>query len=351
MMRHLPWLALTGLVWVALPARGEPTEKLGIARRLIDELDFEGALKALSAAERGAENELATVLEIHLLQGVAWATLGKEAKARDAFRKLLVLDSTATLPNDLPPRVLTPFLEAKEWASAYGPLLVTPAVVAGPGDGTGRAVRLVVTKDVLRMARFVRFHLSVGGLSLKVDRPIRDGEASSEVGPQAVTWRAQVLNEHKGALMEVTEAPSLPGVVERQREPAPESKPKPEAKPTQPLVSTSSDWRTPAALTVGGAGVAAAVAGAVLGVGAGQARASLVNATKDGAGRVTSLTQRQAAELEERGRTQAIAATVLFAVSGALVATGVGLLVLRPSETSRVTFAPTLQGVSFVGSF
>ncbi|HEY1086193.1 MAG TPA: hypothetical protein VGE37_00815, partial [Archangium sp.] len=132
-MRPFSPVIVVGLLCGSLVVQAAPPAKLVEARKLIDDLELEAALKALDAADKTEGNDRATVLEIYLLQGVAFGTLGKDAKTRDSFRKLLMLNPNAALPPDQPPRVRTPFFEAKEWVRSNGPLVVTPEVKVADG--------------------------------------------------------------------------------------------------------------------------------------------------------------------------------------------------------------------------
>jgi hypothetical protein len=315
------------------------------ARKLIDDLELEAALKALDAADRIEGNDRATVLEILTLQGIAFGTLGKDAKTRDSFRKLLILSPAATLPADLPPRVRTPFFEAKEWASSNGPLVATPA--ADVGEGLVRAVQVTVEKDVLRLARTVRFHLEAEGAAQTVDAPLTAGKATVPVGKSAVSWWAELLSERKGVLVEVgsASAPRKDSAVAA-----------PVAVAAAPVVETPSGpvpggWRRPTGVVLLGAGVVAAGVGVVFGVQSSGSRSQVTNATRDELGRVTGLTQSQAAALETNARTQATVANVLFGVGGAFAAAGVVLVVLGPASEPVVSLSPAPGGVVVAGSF
>jgi hypothetical protein len=341
-MRTPALLAATALLCCSSGALGATPPKLVEARKLIDDLELEAALKALDAADRAEGNDRATVLEILTLQGIAWGTLGKDAKTRDSFRKLLVLSPAATLPADLPPRVRTPFFEAREWASSNGPLVATPT--SDVGEGLVRAVRVTVEKDVLRLARTVRFHLKFEGAEQAVDAPLAAGKAQAPVGKSAVSWWAELLSERKGVLVELGSA----------------SAPRMESAVVTPLavvpvveepVAPAGGWRRPTGIVLLGAGVVAAGVGVVFGLQSSAARTQVTNATKDELGRVTSVTQSQAAALETSARTQASVANVLFGVGGALAAAGVVLVVLGPSSDPVVALSPAPGGVLVAGSF
>lgn len=342
-MRALSLITATALMW-ASPAPAAVPPRLVEARKLIDDLEMDSALKALDAADKSEGNDRATVLEILQLQGIAFGTLGKEAKTRDSFRKLLVLDPSATLPKDLPPRVRTPFFEAREWAATNGPLTVTGGV--NLEGGLVQAVKVLVDKDLLRLARIARFHLDLEGKKSIVDVPITAGKAETPVQKVGVSWWAEVLSDRKGVLFTVAseDKPRRDGEVQ-----APVAV-------TGPLqVETSAPvpggWRRPTGFVLLGAGAVAAGIGVVLGVQANAARARLTNATRDDQGRVTGITQAEAGPLEAGANTQASVANVLFGVGGALGAAGVVLVIMGPSEQPTIALSPAPAGVFVSGHF
>ncbi len=341
-MRALSLITATALIW-ASPAPAAAPPKLIEARKLIDDLEMELALKALDGADKTEGNDRATVLEILQLQGIAFGTLGKEAKTRDSFRKLLVLDPSATLPKDLPPRVRTPFFEAREWAASNGPITVTGGV--NLEGGLVQAVKVLVDKDLLRLARTVRFHLDLEGTKSTVDAPIASGKAEAPVQKQGVTWWAEVLSDRKGVLFTV----------------GTEDKPRKDGEVRAPVASAplqvdssgpvSGGWRRPTGFVLLGAGAVAAGIGVVLGVQSGAARSRLTGATRDDQGRVTGITQAEAGPLEAGANTQAAVANVLFGVGGALGAAGVVLVIMGPSDQPTVALSPAPGGVFVSGHF
>ncbi len=337
-MRAPTLIAVTGLLWCFTANAAAP--KLSEAKRLIDDLELESALKALDAAEKTEGNDRATLHEIYTLQGIAYGTLGKEAKTRDSFRKLLLIAPEATLPADLPPRVRTPFFEAKDWA-ATNALVVKP--FAELGEGEVLWVKVVVEKDVLRLARSVRFHFKG---SQTVEVPLTGGKAQAPVGKPTATWWAEVLNERKGVLVELGSArsPRDEGTVVA---PIPAGR---EVESEGPVAVTLA-WRRPVGIGVLCAGVVAAGVGVVMGVQANEARNKVNSAARDEQGRVTSLTQRDAQALEVSARGQATVANVLFGVGGGLAAAGVVLIILGPSSEPTLALSPAPGGLLVSGTF
>jgi len=337
-MRALALITLLASGWAA----AAPPPRLEEARKLIDDLEMESALKALDAADKTEGNDRATVLEIWTLQGIAFGTLGKEAKTRDSFRKLLVLDPSATIPQDLPPRVRTPFFEAREWAATNGPIGFTGGV--NLEGGVVQSVKVTVDKDVLRLARTVRFHLDLEGKQ-SLDVPITAGKAEAPVQKEGVSWWAEVLSDRKGVLFTVASAeqPRRDGEVRAPVAAAPLQLESPGP--------VSGGWRRPTGFGLVGAGAVAAGIGIVLGVQSSAARARLTDAARDAEGRVTGITQAEAGPLEASANTQATVANVLFGVGGALGAAGVVLVILGPSEQPALALSPAPAGVLVSGRF
>lgn len=346
LVRSSPLVAVSSLLW-CLAAHAAPASKLEEAQRLVEDLDFEAALKVLDAAEKTEGNDRATLKEIYTLQGIAFGTLGKEAKTRDSFRKLLLIAPEATLPSDLPPRVRTPFFEAKDWVSTNGPLLAVPS--AELSEGLVRSVKVLMQKDVLRLARSVRFHLKSGSADQTIDAPLASNQAVALVGKPAVTWWAEVLNERGGVLVELGSArqPRDDGVVAAA--PVVTAAPPPSVELPAPV--TGGGWRRPVGIAAVGAGAVAAGVGLILGVQASDARRRVTNADRDELGRVTSISQRDAQALETTSRSQAVIANVLFGVGGGLAAAGVVLIIIGPDSSPVVALSPAPGGVVLSGSF
>ncbi|MFZ5438536.1 MAG: hypothetical protein ACOZQL_00940 [Myxococcota bacterium] len=328
------------LLLVATGALAAPPGKLAEARRMVDDLELEAAIKLLDSLEKTEGNTRAELLELYLLQGIAFGTLGKEAKTRDAFRRLLVLEPSAALPADLPPRVRTPFFEAKDWASTNGPLA---ALLSAELDGGEvRSVSVKVDKDVLRLAKVARFHLE----EQVVDVPLEKGRASAPLRAARVTWFVELLSERRAVVLSSerrTDGQLEPQAASGSGAPGPLE--------TRAPASPGGTWRRPVGVGLLGAGAVAAGVGVVFGLQANAARAKVVDAQRDASGRVTSLTQREAAALEASAQSQALLANVLFGVGGALAAAGVVLIIVGPSEAPVVTLAPTPGGVVLSGTF
>lgn len=349
-MRSLSLTLIAAMLCWSLPGRAEAPEKLVEARKLVDDLDMEKAIKVLIEAERADGNDRATTLEIYLLQGIAFGALGKEAKTRDSFRKLLMLDPSAKLPADQGPKVRGPFNEARTWVEQNGPLSATAEIRAEAGKLT--LITVKVDKDVMRLARTARFHWKGELAEQTAEMTITQGTADHPVNAPALSWWVELLSDKRGVIYEIGTAA------------APRKDVAPGAKKVEavaavpgedvPAVETrivSGGWRRPTGGVLLGAGVAAAGVGVIFGVMSSGARASLTGAAKDSEGRVTGLTQVDASALETQANTQAALANTLYAVGGALGAAGLVLVIMGPVTEPVVALSPTPGGMIVHGSF
>src|SRR5438034_203124 len=100
------------------------------AEQLVSSVRYADAARALAAAWVEPGNSRAEVLRILELQGIAAGTLSHPAEAQQFFRRLLSLDPEHKLPSGLPPRVKTPFFEAKGAIGEAGPLRFEPRAPA-----------------------------------------------------------------------------------------------------------------------------------------------------------------------------------------------------------------------------
>ncbi len=336
--------------------------KLAEARKRVDGLDYRGALKILNSAQKDEGATRAQVLEMLSLQGIAWGVLGVDAKARDAFRKLLVLDPGAKGPElDLPPRVTKPFREAQRWAATYGPVSVRSEV-------NESSVTFIAEKDMLRTLRSVRVYLSGPVPEGVVELPLTQGRATLPLSSAATGWRAEVLGEYRAVLFELVDGkvlrpdeasvtPSIPPLTQTvvPGEQGVVSEMQPSTSKSfveEPMAAVRTGlWRRPTGVALLGAGAAAAGVGIFMGMQASAARSSFESAARDESGRVTSMTQREAEALETRSRTQSLTANVLFGVGGGLAAAGLVFVIWGPTDAPAVTLYPTVGGAGLAGVF
>lgn len=346
-------LALVCLASVA--AWGESSQ-LARARKLTDGLRYAEAAKALDAAWKASNNDRAAVLEILMLTGVVQATLNNKAKAVEAFSRLHALAPNYPLIADYGPRVMTPYYEGRSWAADH-PVTFT---AEGPRIEDGRVVGLSAkVSDSLRLARSVRFHVKAdGGPWLAQQAPLAAPSVTLKTPSEKVLFWLELVGERNTQLATVgsEENPQLAEVsgktatntLSRPPDPEPVDAPL----PSPPLTSATSAGKPSALRPVGyvlvGAGAAAVVVGSIFGLQANGARLQLQAATFDADGRVLSLTQKKAFELEQAQTTGATLANALFIGGGVLAVTG-GILWVLGAPPPKIAIAPTPGGLMIAG--
>jgi hypothetical protein len=337
-------------VWILVAvtlnaAPASQTSLLATAEDLVAQVRYADAEKALAAARAQPNNPRETLLRILELQGIVAATLGQAPKARSFFQALLTLDPARRLPEGQPPRVKTPFYEAKGMAAESAQMTFTTSSDSG-ADGTHLHAQLLA--DPLQLAKKVRFHQREEGTADWVVQtaPLVSGSATVVGGLGQLDWWAELLGEQDASLMFAGSAdkPFIDGVMR--------NKPPPAAAevvvaPPPPQPETPSRITAPVVVLFAGA-LAATGGGVVAGVLSRGANGQVDNAASSN-GVVTGLTQRQADGLRSTAKTEAIAANVCFGAALALAGTGVVVFLL--SGPSHVAVAPSPNGVVFAGDF
>lgn len=342
MVRLPPLLALISVLLLALPAWGEPTNPdLARASALLEELRYAEASKALEAALARPGNSRDTLLRILELQGVVAAMLQQPAKARAAFQTLAVLAPDHQLRGDYAPRVVTPFFEAKGWvADQAAALRIEP--LAAKTEYLVEGLGVQVNSDVLKLSRAVRFHLRADGAPWREETlPLAEGRALLAVKGERVQWWAELLDERQAVL-------ALAG---SETAPLNELSPRLEALTRAPKAPTAtSKWAfdTPmrmASYALMAVAVGTGATGGYFGLQSRSARAEVENATVDSRGVIIGLTQREALELDQKARSSARLANVLFGVAGAAAIAGGTLWVLgKPVTVSATPVGVTVGG-------
>ncbi|MBX7097314.1 MAG: hypothetical protein K1X89_06365 [Myxococcaceae bacterium] len=362
-------------------AAADPSPDVDKAARLVNERRYADALRLLDAAWKTPDNGRTDVLRILELTGTAAAALGQDAKAREAFQKLVSLEPAFELGAKTPPKAAAAFAAAKAWQATNGSLVFKAEDAAL--DDKGRVVQ-VATKtkgDKLKLARGARFHVRQdGGLWLEVSGELQGNYAATTTQAAGVEWWAELLGEYDRVLAQVgsEKEPVREGAAKTARPVAaakPEASPSPDEEPTEPapVRSPSVEPRTrvgaeapmetvsgeahgsalrPVGYALAGAGVAALAAGITFGALAKGARDSLVNLKPGDNGLISSISQREAFATDARARTQALVANVMFGLAGALVVSG-GLCWFLGGDggDGAVALAPVGTGFVAAGSF
>ncbi|MBM4779475.1 MAG: hypothetical protein GQE15_17345 [Archangiaceae bacterium] len=340
------------VVLLAAVAAAAPNPKIREGRKLLEDLELEKAARTLAAAEATPGNDRAQVLELLELQGIVFGTMNKEPKARDAFRALLTLNPEFKLSGDHPPRVRTPFYEAKDWVAENAPLQLEPGATTGPKV---TSLNVLVKKDTLRLVKKARFVLTEGPEPLSREVPIEAGAAKAPLEAAKVVWRVELLGKHDEVLLEL--GPFTHEGTDKAPAPVATTPPKPvetavvtvEPKTTAP---TTGSWLRPAGYAAAGAGVVAIGVGVAFGLLSNGSRARVTGAATNEAGLVTGISQRDAAAAEAQARSQATIANVMFGLGGTLVVAGAVLFFVgAPASPAQVSIGFSPTGVAVSGVF
>jgi len=303
------------------------------ARALVKQLKYNAALPALAKARATPGNDRAALLDILWMQGLVAATLNRKDEARSAFRELLALEPDFKVQGDQPPKVMTPFYEAKNWAVTNGRLSLE---LDAP---TAHAVSARVEHDPLSLARAVRFWVREPGGPWKQQRVAAPFALTFPGdGPHEV-W-AELLGENDASLVSAQseERPLRIGVsatparveaapvpVEPQPAVPPPAPPLEAAQPAPRSVSAA-QWAgvVAAAIAAGAGGV-----GAVFGVMSRQGAQQLMDLQMSHMGSaVTELSQADAFALQDRFHQQASAANGLFITAAVCAVVAVVLVIV-----------------------
>jgi hypothetical protein len=339
-----PFPRLAALILVVLLpslARGEtPNPELPRAQAFLEELRYAEAASALDAARARPGNDRATLLQILELQGVVAATLRQPAKARTAFQTLLSLAPDHQLRGEYAPRVMTPFFEARGWVDEVGALRVE-AVPAVKTSASVERLAVKLASDPLKLASGVRFHVRSDSVPWRQEEaPLVNGEASVATRGGQLQWWAELLDERQAVLTTVGSGESPFTEITAQALALQEAlKRGPEPERTSPLRITG--------YVLLGVAAGSGAAGGFFGLRSRSARAKVEDAPVDEQGVTIGLTQREAQVLDERARSSARLANVLFGVAGVAAVAGGTFWVL--GAPVKVNASPA--GVAVEGTF
>lgn len=320
--------------------------ELDKASRQIFDQKYEAAARTLEVASRQSGNRRETVLRILELQGVAYAQLGQEAKAKTAFQTLLSLDPKRDLAGKYKEhaKVQKAFDGAQAWLQDNPPVEMAAEPAAVDGSGKVMQIAVKVKNDALKLGRKVRFNVRPDGLKWsELDVDIQGSYAAAGTDAESVDWYAELLGDRDAVLVivgsqrfPIREGKGAPPhekkdepkkVVEEPKKKL-EPEPEPERRPEMVVKAPESEGGGSAVLRGAGyaalgLGVGALLGGTIMGleyqvtVGDVQRRSM----TKEG-NVITGITQDMAFALEKRAILQAQLANTLWGVGGGLLVLG-----------------------------
>jgi hypothetical protein len=327
------------LVFGSVSARAEPSAALAAAEAAYVAVDFEGTRSASENALNEGNHDPAETLRLYTLLGIATATLGQEAEAREAFRRVIGLDPDTGLDKDLSPKIRSPYLEVRGELSAKGQLrpLAAHAVRHGGrlfvelNDPANIAAGIDVAFRAGSSPDVTHFHVAHG----------QEAIASSVVSDMSrIEYRLTVRDGYGNALFRIG-SEATPEIIE----------PDPNARDAEVRAVRRS--RVPYYLTAGllaGAGVAAGATAVFFHV----KRQDAATEWNSGACEQPGSTRgQQCADVDDRRKRDQNVAIGLYAASGALLVSSVITLLVAPTsraESAGSTALPCVPGVGTIGA-
>lgn len=173
-MKSVALGAIAVLAWSRLAIAGDNPD-LERARELIEAVQLDEAVRALDAAVARGGNDPEQMATIYRLLGEAAAGVGDDARATDAFARLLAIEPTATLDEFSSPKLQTAF-DAAAQAAPPGGYLVLEHQLSGSGAVSVTLERRADTLGMVAAAELV--YTIPGG---KTYRLRGDGEGAIEI--------------------------------------------------------------------------------------------------------------------------------------------------------------------------
>lgn len=301
---------------LTLAVMGVAPGTLEQAARALDDLQYETALAVLPPEAEVGGYSRAELVTWFSTRALALLGLKKDAEAAETFRRLFTFAPEWKLPEQYGPKVVTLVAGLRAEAEERGApsLTLEGGVLKATGDSTGLAQELEVSWR------------PPGGPATSTRLPLVPAQPPPwPQGAQLEVW-GRVLGLSGSTLAEWAseQAPLRVGPLA----------PTPAAVTSKPL----GRWAF-LGLGAAAAGLVAGGLGVGLAVSSQEAERALASATRDGSGRITSLSQRDAFALDARAQGNATGAGALFLTGGLLVAAGAGLFIF-----DRVTVAPAPGG-------
>lgn len=296
--------------WLAVVLTADPGA-LQQAQSLYDELKYPEAAKAV--AQVRAQSELSHDDLVHALwlEGLCAVSMNKPDDARSAWRELAFIEPDYAPSGDLPPKLLTPWYEARGWAASQKRL----GFSARPENG---ALRFTVDADPLKIASGVRAHLKKGEAITDV---VLGAPPQSAPVDGATQWWAELVGP-KGEVLASNGTAEKPNVLVA-----------PVAVPEAPKYVPSEHNPRLVPLVFAGAAVLAGAVGIGTGITSVGAKSDYDKAGRLNDGTLYTLTQRDADALRSKHDTFAVAANICFSLAIAAAAVAVIYFLVGPKET------------------
>jgi hypothetical protein len=179
-----------GLGLAAAPVRAD-SPHLAEARRAVEAVDYDAARRLLVDALGDGGNSPAAMREIYRLSARAAVVLDQRELAEQYYRRWLVIDPDAALPDDTAPKLREPFVAAQAYVAAHGRLQAIARRTA-----TGE-VDVELVADPLAMAR------AASALDPAASAPAQVAFGADRRVRLAAAPRVAILDERGNHLLEL----------------------------------------------------------------------------------------------------------------------------------------------------
>lgn len=324
----LPLALAASLAWAPDAHADDVTDK---AEQGLAELRFDDARslasEALAEGTRGPD----TLVTLHMILGQVAASLGEEAEAEKHFRAALSIDSSASLPDGVSPKLSEPFSKAQSAVEGAKPIKLLAEV-----DDQGQ-LSVQVASDPAKLVRGAEAHYLVDGKA-KTQRGKGTDIVRLDLPPNASELQVAPIDEYGNRLGELMAIGKPAGAVT--------SEPPTVDIKTSPSTPIYQRWQLYAGVAVG-----TLATGAYFG-NASQAKTDEITQLEDG----TEFSVAQS--LEDQARSRALFANISFAATGVFGAAAVWMYLREGSsdkEKPETALVPMLGagrvGVAASGHF
>jgi hypothetical protein len=130
------------------------------AARLLDIMEYKKALKAADRVLKSPASGPHELVAAYRIKGLSLSALGKANRSLAAFRKLLAIDPTFRLSDDLSPKMAAPFYQAVAMLRTQKPLVLEHQPLPPPEALAGSTLKISLKSDPLRMVKKVELRFS-----------------------------------------------------------------------------------------------------------------------------------------------------------------------------------------------
>lgn len=261
MKRTAPGLAAVCFLALASVAAGQSPDAFTRAEQAYQEPDYQATLANAEEAVRAGNQSRQRLVRLYELIGLSAAALGDAERARDAYLRMLLIEPSQSVGDDVAPRLRAPYDEARgRRASLRGELGVDVGAVRD-----GRALRLAIG-DPAQMAHEVVIGVRAPGepAFTEIRRPTADEVVAPLPDPLASGERVEhwvrLVDVHGNHLVEIG-SPHDPEVLQIRTAaaviapipgPTPPAEPS-RAEPSRPIWTSPWLWIAAGVVVVGGA--------------------------------------------------------------------------------------------------